>query len=202
MSGERWLPVVGFEGLYEVSDLGRVRSLRTDRVLSTEMNHLRGGYVRVKFSINRKWHRSLVHRLVLEAFVGPLPEGMVTRHLNGEPTDNRLENIVYGTQSENQHDAVRHGRNWAANKTHCANGHLLDGDNVRMDRGRRKCVSCERQRGREYRARMREKSREELRHGTQGAYIAGCRCVDCKATRSARYFDVEKPARIAARGVA
>jgi len=50
-----------------------------------------------------------VHVLVLEAFAGPRPNGMVCRHLNGNPTDNRIENLAWGTESENQRDAVRHG---------------------------------------------------------------------------------------------
>jgi hypothetical protein len=50
-----------------------------------------------------------VHRLVLEAFVGPCPEGMECRHLNGVPADNRLENLRRGTPKENHGDSVRHG---------------------------------------------------------------------------------------------
>lgn len=50
-----------------------------------------------------------VHRLVLLAFVGPLPEGQCTRHLNGVPGDDRLENLAYGTESQNQMDRVAHG---------------------------------------------------------------------------------------------
>jgi len=51
-----------------------------------------------------------VHRMVLLAFVGPAPEGMKCRHLNGNPKDNRLENLCWGTSSENNRDIVRHGR--------------------------------------------------------------------------------------------
>ncbi len=51
-----------------------------------------------------------VHHLVLEAFVGPRPEGMECRHLNGDPFDNRPENLAWGTRSENALDKVRHGR--------------------------------------------------------------------------------------------
>lgn len=51
----------------------------------------------------------LVHRLVLEAFVGPCPEGMECRHLDGNPANNRLDNLCWGTRRENCEDAVRHG---------------------------------------------------------------------------------------------
>lgn len=50
-----------------------------------------------------------IHRLVLETFVGPCPNEMETRHLNGKPQDNRLENLCWGTRSENQLDSVKHG---------------------------------------------------------------------------------------------
>jgi hypothetical protein len=50
-----------------------------------------------------------VHHLVLKAFVGPPAEGQVCRHLNGQPADNRLENLRWGTPKENSQDMVRHG---------------------------------------------------------------------------------------------
>lgn len=50
-----------------------------------------------------------VHRIVLTSFVGPRPEGMVTRHLDGNHHNNALSNLVYGTQSENGKDTIRHG---------------------------------------------------------------------------------------------
>jgi hypothetical protein len=53
--------------------------------------------------------REKVHRLVLFAFVGPCPAGMECRHLNGNPQDNRVSNLRWGTHSENSRDAVRHG---------------------------------------------------------------------------------------------
>ena len=89
-----------------------------------------------------------VHHLVLLAFVGPKPGGMVTRHLNGDPGDNRLTNLVYGTQSENMYDKVAHGTHHEANKTHCANGHPYEGDNVYFDpysNNKRTCRTCRRQ---------------------------------------------------------
>ena len=89
-------------------------------------------------------HTRLVHRLVLEAFVGPRPEGMVARHLNGDPGDNRLENLAWGTQSENNYDKVRHGTHHNANKTHCPSGHEYRGDNIKWYKGFRFCRACHR----------------------------------------------------------
>jgi hypothetical protein len=110
---ETWKAVPGFEGLYEVSDMGRVRSL--DRVI-TQMGRggkmislLRRGRVlrpgpstagHLTVALGRgKSH--LVHYLVLRAFVSPRPEGMECLHLNGVETDNRLENLAWGSRSEN-----------------------------------------------------------------------------------------------------
>lgn len=50
-----------------------------------------------------------IHRLVLDAFAGPRPEGMECRHLNGDPKDNRLRNLVWGTRAENMADRTRLG---------------------------------------------------------------------------------------------
>src|SRR5690606_25876746 len=49
-----------------------------------------------------------VHKEVAYAFLGPRPEGLVVRHLNGDQTDNRVENLAYGTHKDNSQDALRH----------------------------------------------------------------------------------------------
>ena len=67
------------------------------------------GYEVVVLRVEGKFKRFLVHTLVLRTFVGPKPPGMETRHLNGNRRDNRLENLAYGTGSENQADRVLHG---------------------------------------------------------------------------------------------
>lgn len=113
---EIWKPVVGYEGLYEVSDQGRVRSL-DKRVLC------RGGKTRripgrmlkpqkhsAGYSHVRLCERTLlIHALVLAAFVGPRMAGRDCAHGNGIKTDNRLCNLRYATKSENQMDRVAHG---------------------------------------------------------------------------------------------
>jgi predicted transcriptional regulator len=71
--------------------------------------HRANRYGHLKVFLSGRDHRS-VHRLVLEAFVGPCPPGMMCRHLDGDPTNNRLENLVWGTKEENAADRVRHGR--------------------------------------------------------------------------------------------
>jgi hypothetical protein len=92
-----------------------------------------------------------IHQLVLLAFVGPKPPGMQTRHLDGDKTNNRLTNLVYGTPSENQRDNVRLGVHPNTRKTECKRGHLLDAANI-VVRGRwRECRACKVIRERSYR---------------------------------------------------
>lgn len=92
---ETWVPIV--KG-YEVSSRGRVRSLwrKKPHVLKPVPDGR--GYLRV--SLSGKWHR--IHNLVLTAFVGPRPKGAVGMHLDGNPRNNRLENLMWGSWSENQ----------------------------------------------------------------------------------------------------
>ena len=118
---ENWKPVVGLVGRYEVSNRGRVRSLGRTRPCGPEpgmayypgkiMNQaVNRGYRRVSFrDLSGKTKLAQVHRLVLEAFVGPCPPGMECCHNNGDRADNRLENLRWDTSSANRHDSIRHG---------------------------------------------------------------------------------------------
>ena len=144
---EIWKPVVGYEGPYEVSDRGKVRSLDRTVIYKTgQTRHFKGqplklkphhGYWRVELNRNGKCACFRVHRLVLAAFVGPLPEGKEVCHNNGNPGDNRLENLRYGTKSENQRDRIKHGTHHELNKTHCPRGHRLADPNLRADKNAR-----------------------------------------------------------------
>jgi len=71
--------------------------------------HLKNGYLQVALSRGGKRFQKKVHHLVLEAFVGVRAHGQETRHKNGIPSDNRLDNLCWGTHSENYQDRVRHG---------------------------------------------------------------------------------------------
>lgn len=66
--------------------------------------------MRVNLSRGGKYHTFRVHQLVLGTFVGPRPEGMQCRHLNGNPADNRLCNLAWGTPEENREDCHNHDR--------------------------------------------------------------------------------------------
>jgi hypothetical protein len=109
---ERWKPLPAcYPAGYEVSDRGRIRSFRSrdglPRVL--RMRTHKWGYVVINLGSDdeRKVYR--VHRLVLEAFVGPCPEGQECRHLDGDKTNNRLDNLRWDTHGENILDRFRHG---------------------------------------------------------------------------------------------
>lgn len=140
---ETWLPIPGYAGTYEVSSLGRVRSFRrrNPRVLSQWVT--RTGHLKVRIGGRSETGR-YVHQLVLSAFVGPRPEGMIARHLNGDPTDNRPENLAWGTHSENNYDAVRHGTHAESSRTHCKRGHEFSPENTREHDGTRFCRTCAR----------------------------------------------------------
>lgn len=148
-----WRPVWGYEGLYEVSAAGVVRSVdRTvdyrngrsvrlkGKVLSPKYQ---GHYWRVGLSKSGIAYTWCVHRLVCEAFHGERPDGAVVRHLNGNYLDNRAENLCWGTWAENSADMVRHGRS-GASRTHCKHGHEFTPENTRTSQGKRECRACDR----------------------------------------------------------
>lgn len=122
---ECWLPVVGFEGLYEVSDLGRVRSC--DREVTVTMpygvtvRHYPGqlldgymradGYPEVTLCRQGKRHKRMVHLLVLAAHAGPCPPDQEARHGPAGKADPSLANLCYGTRAQNVGpDRVRDGQ--------------------------------------------------------------------------------------------
>ena len=145
-----WRDVPGFEGRYQVSDDGRVLSLPRygagGRML--KLAPTGKGYRSVSLSLAGASRGRLVHQLVLLAFVGPRPADAVTRHLDGDPTNNALSNIVYGTPVENRADMRRHGRDAQLRKTHCPQGHPYASDNLFIDStGGRLCKICRRVNG-------------------------------------------------------
>jgi len=100
-------PIPGYPG-YLVSRSGVIYSQRTGRPLMGAINEK--GYRRVNLSSNGKYRVIRAHRAVLLAFIGPPKPGQIARHLNCVATDNRLENLAWGTHLENVQDGIRNGK--------------------------------------------------------------------------------------------
>lgn len=159
---EEWRAIPGWEGFYEVSTLGRVRSLdrtletvrgpwrQRGRVLSPGMDTRGYQFIGLARGGKATYHR--VHRLMALAFLGPEPyPGALVRHLNDVRSDNRIENLAWGTHSDNRNDSVRNGTHANAAKTHCPAGHPYSEQNTLATRKpsgveQRKCRTCMRER--------------------------------------------------------
>jgi len=106
---ENWKNVPGWEGAYSISDHGRVR--RDARANGTRRDLLKlediSGYRRVTLCYQGKKRKALVHHLVMEAFVGPRPDGREVNHRDGRPFNNHLDNLEYCTRKENAEHAAR-----------------------------------------------------------------------------------------------
>ena len=143
---EVWLPVVGYEGLYEVSDQGQVRSI-PHLVWHTKNRYGVGswmrkpgrllkqsrcgayGYLGVALHKDYKQKTLLTHKLVADAFLGPRPEGLVVMHGEAGRQCNLLTNLSYGTQSQNCMDKLRddtHGRGVRNGRAKLTEAQVLD----------------------------------------------------------------------------
>lgn len=163
---EQWRTAPGYPD-YRVSNMGRVLSVkrtihfikqgkpatmtRGGKMMSPNFTNKKRGdkHLKVLLTVNRKSRGVYVHRLVMAAFVGPCPDEMEICHNNGDPTDNRLENLRYDTRSENMIDIVRSGEHHHAKKTHCPQGHAYIDANLvpsGLKHGYRACLSCNRAR--------------------------------------------------------
>lgn len=160
LPGERWKPIPGYVDFYAASSCGRVRSL--DRITTVQSptrgewtafypgrvlrTPLSNGYLRATLDLGRSKRKWSVHQLVCMAFHGEKPEwAHGVRHLNGDPLDNRPQNLAWGTSTENNRDTVRHGRNVNKQKTHCPQGHEFTPDNtyyVKTQGNSRYCRTC------------------------------------------------------------
>lgn len=172
---EQWKPALGWEGVYEVSDMGRVRSLDrtidqrdgTSRFFPGQILKQTGmnGYRTVGLHFAGKERRRTVHSLVLEAFTCERPTGMQACHYDGDRANNKLSNLRWDTVEGNARDKLRHGTNVREAMTHCFKGHELDHENTYVSpNGARACKTCRLDANRASYYRNIERSREYARN--------------------------------------
>lgn len=136
---EEWRPVVGYEGLYEVSNMGRVRSLdrklkgpcgtvETHRGQVLKEQALKNGYREVHVCRDGKRKHRTVHSLVAEAFLGERPDKHDILHLDGDRSNNAANNLRYDTRAENLHSTYAYGGKQANGKLS-----LGDVDSIRRE---------------------------------------------------------------------
>lgn len=120
---ERWLPVPGYEGWYEVSNYGRVRKIRRSvkghaNTRAGKLPHImapliyRKGYIKTHFAScdgTKPEKRVFVHRLVWEAFNGPIPDGLTINHKDGDKANNHLDNLEPATHLQQSDHAASIG---------------------------------------------------------------------------------------------
>lgn len=118
IDGEVWRALI-VSPRHEISNFGRLRSWvlwgarsKQARAVTPRIMRLRvdrAGYLRVCIVVNDKKRLFGIHKLVLDAFVGQCPSGLQARHINGNPADNRVENLGWCTSKENHADRRTHG---------------------------------------------------------------------------------------------
>lgn len=151
---EIWKDIRNFEGIYQVSNLGKVRSLdritqRSDGTVQKSKGQILKpgsngrGYMQVNlYKASKVFHEAVAY-LVLEAFVSKRPVGMEACHNDGNNSNDTLENLRWDTHSNNQLDQIKHGTHFNTNKTHCKYNHKLGGSNTRYKSdGTTQCRAC------------------------------------------------------------
>lgn len=107
---EQWKPVAEFNGLYEVSNHGRVRSLRGKEPRIMKPALINSGYLKIGFHFGNKTTNRLVHRLVAREFCEGYAEGLVVNHKDADRLNNHADNLEWVTAQENIHDVMKRGK--------------------------------------------------------------------------------------------
>lgn len=109
---EMWKDIIGYEGLYQISNYGRVKSFHqykgTNKRILTPRK-MKAGHFQVNLCKNKTKKNYLIHRLLMKAFVGSCPNKMECCHNDGNPTNNHISNLRYDTHKSNQSDMKKHG---------------------------------------------------------------------------------------------
>lgn len=112
---EIWFDIFGYEGLYQVSDKGRVRSLYDgrhdkERIKVLKSNPQHGGYLKVTLCVGHSRKHFKVHRLVAQAFLPDYSEDLQVNHLDENKKNNCVENLKMCTGKENSNYGTRNQR--------------------------------------------------------------------------------------------
>jgi hypothetical protein len=179
---ELWAPIPGFEGSYEVSTCGRIRSLdrtvtRRDGVAQPCRGRMlrpgtdKAGYQYVCLRQVGESGTRRIHELVLRAFIGPPPPNTECCHRDGAPASNHLPNLRWDTRSGNRYDDVRNGAHRQSRKTRCPLEHQLIPPNlVPSELPGRKCLACDRAHANQQQAHKSERP-FDLRAAADSHYI-------------------------------
>lgn len=141
----KWKEIPGYEGLYEVSDEGVVRSIprKVNRLSYGKLRKLNvkggvlyqstkeSGHKTVGLWKDNKCKNRRVHDLVMIAFIGERNKDLEIRHLDGDPSNNYISNLRYGTHTENMQDMARHGRSQRGEKQWNSSLKIIDVKNIR-----------------------------------------------------------------------
>lgn len=143
---ERWKPVAGYEGRYDVSDLGGLWSVKKGRNMTPYLHSV--GYLAVGLRDDAGGTTTTyLHRLVAAAFAPRQDDDTEVCHRDGDPLNNAATNLYWGTRADNMRDAVRHGTHHQSGKTHCKRGHEFTPENTQTNpSGHRRCRTCTRAR--------------------------------------------------------
>lgn len=175
---EEWLSVVGTEGRYSISSLGRFRNDVTGTIRKPSLKTRNGrSYQWVDWMTAGERVRRSIAELVLEHFVGARPPERCALHWDDDTQNNTTSNLYWGTRSENMQDKIRNGNNQWLKRTHCHQcGLPLEGENVKVSpRGGRSCWSCHRKAVRRCNERAREKMDPGERRAANRRYAAAYR---------------------------
>lgn len=128
---EIWKDIDGYDGEYQVSNQGRVKSLKsrfgkqpTETIMMLQPEHT--GYMRVCLVKNKKPRCIPVHRLVAKTFIPNTENKPIIDHINGNRTDNRVENLRWVTHSENSQNTRYGSARWNSVKVKDNHGHIFD----------------------------------------------------------------------------
>ena len=161
---EIWKDISGFEGVYEISSYGRVRSVKSGRILSTSKCGGCRGYISVCLSKNGKRYGKLVHRLVAEAFIENTDNLPEVNHKDEDKSNNRVDNLEFCDHKYNMNYGTRNIR---SKDTHIKNGYWTGFSKEEYNREYRECHKEE---NKLYAKRFYEKNKEKMKEKAKEYY--------------------------------